>query len=122
MIKHWVDKFRNAAHGVWLGTLGQSSFAIHIPLAILVIVCAIVLRCSAWQFAVLAVCIGWVMSLELMNSAIEYLARGLCHEHNNDVGKALDIASGAVLIASLTAALIGAAILGYQAIELFGQP
>ncbi len=35
-----------------------------------------------------------------MNSAVELLARGLCSEQNADVGKALDVASGAVLVAS----------------------
>ncbi len=117
MRQHWINKFRNAARGIRWGTIGQSSFAVHLPMAGLVLVMAGLLRCSAWQFAVLGLCIGLVLSLELMNSAIELLARGLCHEHNVDVGKALDIASGAVLLASLVAALLGLSILGYQAYQ-----
>lgn len=112
MIDHWLRKFRNAFRGIAFGTVGQSSFAVHIPIALAVLVAAWWLRCSGWQWSVLVLCIAMVLSLELINSAIEYLAKGLCHEHNENVGKALDIASGAVLVASIFAALIGVFILG----------
>jgi diacylglycerol kinase len=114
MIKHWIRKFRNAFRGIWMGTQGQSSFLVHIPAAVLVPVVAYYLSCSAWQFTVLGLCIAMVLSLELVNSALEYLAKGLCQEENVDVGKALDIASGAVLVSSLAAALIGISIFLYQ--------
>jgi diacylglycerol kinase len=120
-MQHWVNKFRNAARGIYFGIVGQSSFSIHIPAAMIVLLTAWPLRCSGWQFAVLGLCIALVMSLELMNSAIEYLAKGLCQEHNADVGKALDIASGAVALASLAAAAIGLAIFGYQGFIVLEQ-
>lgn len=114
MTKHWIDKFRNALRGVHLGIVGQSSFSVHLPMAGLVLIVATVLRCSVIQLAVLLLCIALVMSLELMNSAVEYLARGLCREHNPEVGKALDIASAAVLVAAMLSAVIGLTIFGYQ--------
>ncbi len=89
---------------------GQSSFAVHVPVALGVIVVASVLRCELWQWSILLLCIGLVLAAELANSAIEELAAGLCHEHNERVGRALDIASGAVLVASIIAAVVGIAI------------
>jgi diacylglycerol kinase len=114
MLQHWLSKFRYAFRGIWIGLRGQSSFWVHLPATVAVIVLAAWLDCSAWQWSVLALCIGMIWSLELLNSSIEHLARGLCHEHNEEVGKALDTASGAVLIAAITVAIIGLSILGYQ--------
>lgn len=117
MLGRWVRKFYLAGRGVFLGIEGQSSFAVHLPVAVLVIILAASLRCELWQWCVLMLCVGLVLSAELANSAIEELAKGLCPEQNPRVGRALDIASGAVLVASLTAACIGAAIFVTQLIK-----
>lgn len=103
----WIRKFTLAAKGIWLGMRGQSSFSIHVPIAVCVIGLAIALRCLLWQWCALLLCIGLVMAAELANSAMEELAAALCTEHNAAVGRSLDIASGAVLAASLTAAAVG---------------
>ena len=52
------------------------------------------------------------MAAELFNSAIERLAREVDREHNPNVGVALDIASGAVLVAAVGAAIVGSLIFG----------
>ena len=118
-MQHWIQKFRNAMHGIGIGSYGQSSFSVHGAVAIAVIAIAFALRCQAWQWCVLLLCIALVMSLELVNSALELLARGLCKEHNERVGKALDVASGAVLCASLFAAIIGFIVLGGRCWHFF---
>lgn len=119
MLQHWWNKFYCAFRGVWIGVSGHSSFWAHIPATIAVLAAAIWLNCTAWQWAVLGLCIGLVWSLELLNSSIEHLARGLCAEHNEEVGKALDTASAAVLLFSMTAAGVGLSILGYQLYQLY---
>lgn len=108
--RKWLRKFHLAGRGVIVGIRGQSSFAVHLPAAVVVLVLAVILRCELWQWCALLGCIGLVLSAELGNSAIEELAKGVCAEHNPHVGKALDIAAGAVLMASLIAASIGAII------------
>jgi undecaprenol kinase len=113
-VQHWIDKFRCAGRGLVLGAHRQSSFAVHLLIAAAVLVAAAALRCELWQWCMLLMCIAWVLSLEYANSALERLAKGLCSTHNKDVGAALDIASAAVLIASMFAAVIGAAIFGVQ--------
>lgn len=114
MADQWYNKFANALQGIRLGIVGQSSFHVHLTLAVATLGLAYVLRCEAWQWCVLGLCIGLVLSLELINSALESLAKGLCHEHNEHVGRALDIASGAVLLASCVAAAIGLSIFAMQ--------
>lgn len=115
---HWIRKFANAFHGIYLGVVGQSSFLVHGLAAAATLSVAYLLNCQAWQWCALGLCIGLVLSLELINSALESLAKGVCHEHNEHVGRALDIASGAVLLASLVAAAIGLGIFAMQVIAL----
>ena len=110
LLHKWLRKFHLAGRGVFLGMQGQNSFAVHLPVALAVVILAAVLGCELWQWCTLGLCIGLVLSAELANSAIEELAKGLCHEQNPRVGRALDIASGAVLMASICAGCIGAAI------------
>ncbi len=110
LLRQWVRKFQLAGRGIRDGMEGQNSFFVHVPVAVLVLGLAFVLRCELWQWCTLVLCIGMVLSAELANSAVEELAKGLCTEHNPRVGRALDIASGAVLIASITAACVGIAI------------
>jgi diacylglycerol kinase len=104
----WRDKFRDAFRGVKLGIRGHSSFSVHFFFTALVLAAAIVLRCTALDWCLLLGCIGMVLTAELVNSAVETLFHGL-----DDYAKArsracLDIAAGAVLMASVFAVLIGA--------------
>ncbi len=110
MRSHWYHKFANAMRGIRIGIVGQSSFHVHLTLAVATLGLALALHCEVWQWCALGLCIGLVLSLELINSALESLAKGVCSEHNEHVGRALDIASGAVLVASCVAAVIGLAI------------
>lgn len=119
-MNHWLAKFRNAFRGLVAGYRGQTSFYVHTAMGLAVVLLAWLLGCVLWQWCVLLVCIALVLSLELVNSAMEFMAKGLCDEHNPDVGAALDIAAAAVLVASLFSALIGLLILGSQLALLWG--
>jgi diacylglycerol kinase len=102
-----------------LGVRGHSSFFVHFFFTALVLAAAIVLRCERWEWCVLVACIGGVLTAELFNSAIETLFRGLEQEARDRVYGCLDIAAGAVLVAGLTAAGIGAVIFGRKLLLLF---
>jgi diacylglycerol kinase len=106
----WRHKFGDALRGLKLGIRGHSSFSVHFFFAALVVTAAIVLRCGLEQWCLLLGCIGFVLAAELFNSAIETLFRGLDEATKSRVWPCLDIGAGAVLLASLTAAIIGTAI------------
>ena len=53
-----------------------------------------------------------VISLELINTAIELLVRGMTQERIPLVGQALDVAAGATLLAAIAAVAVG--------VDLFG--
>ncbi|HBE66706.1 MAG TPA: diacylglycerol kinase [Planctomycetaceae bacterium] len=117
-MNNWTRKFACAFKGLRYGASGQSSFTIHFIIAIGVVALATMLRCQRWEWCILLACIGLVLTAEYLNSAIEHLARGLCDEENESVGKALDTASAAVLVAAFFAAWIGILILGVRAIAV----
>jgi diacylglycerol kinase len=106
----WRHKFGDAFRGLKFGIRGHSSFSVHFFFGALVITGAIVLDCSLEQWCLLLGCIGMVLTAELFNSAVETLFRGLDEPTRQRTWQCLDIAAGAVLLASLTATIIGAAI------------
>src|SRR5207248_8074231 len=115
--RSWRKKFAVAFRGIKLGVRGHSSFFVHFFFAALVVAAAAVLQCEAWQWCALLGCIGLVLTTELFNSALETLFRGLDEATKERTWPALDIAAGAVLLASLTASVIGTIILASRLVE-----
>lgn len=116
----WYAKFANAIRGVGLGAAGESSFAVHGFAALVVAGAAVMLQVPPMEWCVLLLTIGLVITVELLNSSIERLARAVTDEPNPMVGAALDIASGAVLVAAAISVLVGVVIFGPKLIALVG--
>ena len=108
--RSWGAKFREAFRGIKLGVRGHSSFCVHFFFAGLAIAFAVALDCSLVEWCLILLCIGLVLTAELVNSAIETLFHGLDEATRARWNGSLEIAAGAVLVASLTAALVGAII------------
>jgi diacylglycerol kinase len=116
----WRDKFRAAFRGLKMGVRGHSSFFVHFFFTALVLVAAIVLKCGLSQWCLLLGCIGLVLTAELFNSAIETLFRGLDEPTRDRVWPCLDIAAGAVLLASITASVVGSIIFLSRLADMLG--
>lgn len=116
----WGEKFRDALRGLKWGIRGHSSFAVHFFFAALVTVAGIVLGCRLVEWCLLVLAIGLVLTAELFNSAIETLFRGLDPDTKERSWRALDIAAGAVLMASFTAIVIGSAVFARRILALWG--
>lgn len=106
----WRDRLGPACRGIKLGVRGHSRFFVHFFCTALVLTAAIVLRCDLVQWCLLLGCIGLVLVTELLNNAIEALFRGLDEENMQRASHCMDIAAGAVLLAGVTASVIGALI------------
>src|SRR5689334_19563904 len=112
MPRSWPDKFRDAFRGLWLATGHERSFLVHLPTAVAVAVCGALLRVTLVEACILGLCITIVLVAEVFNTAVEYLAHEITQERRPNMARALQIASGAVLMASIGAAVIGTALLG----------
>lgn len=115
----WRHKFGDALRGIKFGIRGHSSFFVHFFFAALVLVAAIVLGCELVEWCVLLLCIGLVLTVELVNSALETLFRGLDELTRERSWRCLNISAGAVLLASITAAVIGSLVFLNRLFQLF---
>ncbi len=106
----WRAKFRAALRGIKVGVRGHSSFSVHFFFAALVVAAALALRCDKVEWCLLLGCIGLVLVAELFNSAVETLFRELDGPTRDRAWPALDVAAGAVLLAAITASVVGAVI------------
>jgi diacylglycerol kinase len=110
MRKRWRDKFAHALHGLRVGVQGHSSFFVHFFSTALVIATALAMGMSLLEWAILFGCVAAVLTAEMFNSALESLSRALGLDPDPHIRDALDIASAAVLLSALGAALVGALI------------
>jgi len=99
--------FRYAFRGILCMTRAQPNFRIQLVFAVLVILAGFFFSISGFEWIVLMLTIAIVLSLEMLNSAIEYLVDLVTQEDNPLAGKVKDIAAGAVLIAAIFAMIIG---------------
>jgi diacylglycerol kinase len=116
----WGDKFRDALRGLKFGIRGHSSFFVHFFVATLVVAAGVVLKSTLVEWCLLLGCIGLVLTAELFNSAVETLFRGLSDDAQERTWRCLDIAAGAVLLASVTAAVIGCLVFAPKVASLIG--
>ncbi|MEI6239503.1 MAG: diacylglycerol kinase [Planctomycetia bacterium] len=116
----WVRKFADAFRGLSRAVRSQSSFAVHLAVAALVVALAAALRVSAAEWCLLAGAIAVVLAAEIFNTALESLARAFGPDRNPRIRDALDMASAAVLVAAGGAAVIGAIVFGSRLVTLVG--
>ena len=109
--RSWPEKFRDAFRGLGIGARTQNSFQVHIVCAVGVCVVAALARLAAWQWCVLLLCVVIVMVAEMFNTSLEVMAKAIDLQYHPHLRDALDIASGAVLLAAIGAVLIGSIVM-----------
>jgi diacylglycerol kinase len=110
--------FNYAFHGWWFVIRTQRNAWIHTIVSGFVLVLSLWLQLSPRDWAVIFVAIAMVWTAEFINTALEAVVDLASHQEQNElarVGK--DVGAAAVLIASLSAALIGFLILGPPLLE-----
>jgi diacylglycerol kinase len=110
----WNQKFLCAFRGLRVGSRGQTSFFVHIPTACFVLAAAAQFRVTTVEWCILVLCIALVFTTELLNTAIETLARAITSEYDPRIRDALDIGAAAVLVSCIGSGVIGLLILGFR--------
>lgn len=101
-----IGSFGSAWRGVEYGLHGRS-LRIQLVVGVLILALAFWFQVSVGEWLGLIVCILAVLALELINTAIEELSDVLIKEHHPGIAKVKELASAAVLIASLAAGAVG---------------
>jgi diacylglycerol kinase (ATP) len=99
----------HARNGWALAARRESSFRIHLTAALALLVLLVLTRPSPVWWAVMALTVGLVVVTELVNSALETLIDRVHPRRDPEIGAAKDLASGAVLTASVAALVVAAA-------------
>ncbi len=80
---------------------------IHLAAAFFATVLGFWLNLSTTEWAIIILCIGFVISAETFNTALETLTDLVSPEIHPFAKKTKDLAAGAVLISAMTALLVG---------------
>ncbi len=106
-LKKQLRSFRYAFQGLRTTFLKEQNLSFHYIAALVVIILGFVCHLKGWEWAAVLVAIGLVISLELVNTAIEQIVDMVSPERRKEAGRIKDIAAGAVLFSALCAAGIG---------------
>ena len=106
-MRRFFHSLRHALRGLSYAFRHEHNFQIEVVFAVLVFLLAFLFRLSSTEQSILFIMVGIVLSLELLNTAVERLvdmAKPRVHPYAKIVK---DIMAAAVLLASLFAVLIG---------------
>ena len=114
--------FRYAFSGWWFVIRTQRNAWIHAVVSVAVILVSFWLRLSPHDWAVIIVAIAMVWTAEFVNTALEAVVDlATDHEHHELARVGKDVGATAVLIAAMSAALIGFLILGPPLYQMLFQ-
>ena len=106
-VNTWLLRFRYAWHGIGISFRTEHSMWIHFFSTIAVAILSVIKGVAIIEAIVLAFSIGFVWVAELFNTAIEKLADKVSMEFNEQIKIVKDLSAGAVLVASIVAAITG---------------
>lgn len=88
-------------------------------MAFLTIVLGFVFKITSTEWCIILLCCGLVLSLEMVNTAIEHLVDLVSPDFNEKAGLIKDLSAGAVLVAAILSAITGLVIYYKYIIQLF---
>jgi undecaprenol kinase len=120
-MKTWFKSFLHAVQG-WKNFFGKERNAqIQLASLILVVACGLWLEIKNFEWLVIVLISGLVLSLEMTNSALETTLNLLHPDVHPLVKKAKDLMAGAVLIVSMAAIVVALIIFTPYLTTLFAQ-
>ena len=117
-IKRFFKSFTYAFTGIKTATGTEQNFLFDAIFATLTIILGFILKLSTIEFAIVLLAIGLVISLELINTAVEYTIDMAMPEIHPLAKAAKDISSGAVLVSAIMAFIVGLIIYLPKVIDL----
>jgi len=103
----WKRKFGAAFHGIRSSWSSEPSLTVHLICTPVVLGIAALSRLQPLQWAAIILAIGLVITAELLNTAVETVVDMVSPNYSEQARMAKDVAAGAVLVAAITAILVG---------------
>lgn len=106
MLRHTIS-FQNAFRGIYTAATSQLNIRLHLIIATIVLLLAVWLHVNLIEGLIILVSVCTVFVAEMVNTALEFLGDAVTKDHNADIGRAKDVAAGAVLVSAIFSAIIG---------------
>lgn len=118
-LKRLLSAFQYAFQGIQYAIQFEKNFRIHVVIAVLVLTLAFLLKISTIEWVLIIFAIFGVMSLELVNSAIERAVDLATREIHPLAKQAKDLAAAAVFLFAILAIIIGCIVFAPKLYQLF---
>lgn len=118
-MQRFFRSFRHALRGIWYAFRYEHNFQIELVFAVLVFLLAFFFRLSPTEQSLLFITVSGVLSLELLNTAVERLVDMMKPRVHPYAKVVKDIMAGAVLISALFSVLVGLVLFLPRVIMLF---
>ena len=99
--------FKFAFNGISYAIRTQQNLWIHLIAATMVIIAGFVVDLHRVEWIIVIFCIGFVISAELFNTAIESFSDAVHPDYNPKIKIVKDLAAAAVLVSAIISAIIG---------------
>jgi diacylglycerol kinase len=100
-MKTFLKGFVYAFNGIVIALKSERNMKVHVLAVVVVSAAGFYYHIAAIEWIALLLCFSMVISLEMINTAIEILANKISPEKNQFIGNAKDIAAGSVLVAAI---------------------
>lgn len=102
-----ILSFKYAFRGLVAALKEEPNLKFHFLAGLLVIITSLILNISRDDWLIIIFLIGFVVSLELTNTAIEAVVDAFTDKEHPGAKLAKDISAGAVLVAAITSVFLG---------------
>lgn len=111
-LRERAASFGHAFRGVGAALRTEVHLRLHAAATVAVVALGLYCGLARWEWALVALAVGLVWSLELVNTAVEAVVNLVSPEYHPLAGRAKDVAAGAVLAGAGAAAVVGALVFG----------
>ena len=118
-IKKFVNSFSYPIKGLKYAYRNEQNLAVDVGIALIVVIFGFIFKVNKYEWAILALTIGLVISCELMNTAIEATVDLVTEEYHPLAKVAKDTSAAAVFIFAIVAVIVGLIIFLPKVIALF---
>jgi diacylglycerol kinase len=109
-MRRFISSVIHALAGIRFSLRDQANLKIQVFVTCITVGAGFYFHITDMEWCIILLAIGLVISLEVMNTAVENLVNLVTMEWKPLAGKAKDLAAGAVLFASIIAVIIGVVI------------
>lgn len=118
-LKKFINSFTYPIKGLRYAYKNEQNLALDVGMALIVVIFGFLFKVNKYEWAILVLTIGLVISCELINTAIEAVVDLVTEEYHPLAKVAKDTSAAAVLVFAIVAIIVGLIIFVPKIIGLF---